>query len=141
MPSNRTVSRTPSQPRYEPTHHFLKSNVNPSHSIFPVFQLPDELILSILSYISPDPRLSNRYTRLSTSCRLRIRYWRYERESFLRPLSMTCRAMRLRLLPWIWEYPVIFELHTWTVKQKIEVRLNNIASAFRADALLATSVR
>jgi hypothetical protein len=29
-----------------------------------------------------------------------------QRAGFLRPLSMTCRAMRLRLLPWVWEHTV-----------------------------------
>jgi len=122
-------------------YDFLKSNVDPPRSIFLVFQLPDELILSILSHISPDPRLVDRYARFSTLCLTEIRDWRYKRGRFLRPLSMTCRAMRLRLLPWVWEHLVMCGPFTWGIGQEIDAKLNITVSAFRADALLATSVR
>jgi len=82
----------------------FRSNSNLSHSTFAVFRLPDELILSILSHISPDPHLTGDYARYSVQYCMKIGDGHQQRMKFLRPLSRTCRAMRLRLLPWIWNH-------------------------------------
>jgi len=50
---------------------------------------------------------------------------------FLRPLSMTCKAMRLRLLPWIWEH----------LEPSWGDYLNRITNAVRVDRSLASSVK
>ena len=78
-------------------------NVNLSCSIFPVFELPDELILSILSHVSRDPQLTGHYARFRVQYTMWMDDYHEQRVRFLLPLSMTCRTMRLRLLPWIWE--------------------------------------
>ena len=109
------------------------------HPTFTVFKLPDELILSILSHIAPDPQLTSDYARF------RIQYTRgiggryhQQRVRFLRPLSMTCKAMRLRLLPLMWE-----RLDVRQSSWKNFVReLDAIVDGLRcADIFLATSVR
>ena len=79
------------------------SNPNLSRSIFSVFQLPDELILSILSHISPEPYLTGRYARYCVQYCMKINDDHQQRMRILRRLSMTCKAMRLRLLPWTWD--------------------------------------
>jgi len=67
----------------------------------------------------------------------------YRRAQFLRPLSMTCKAMRLRFLPWIWDliepsrvrgdYPVL--------SANVLANFTIIADAARVDTSLATSVK
>jgi len=84
------------------TNMFL-SNANPSRSVLSVLQLPDELILSILSHISPDPHLTGNYARYCVQYCMEINDDHRRRMRILRRLSMTCKAMRLRLLPWIWD--------------------------------------
>lgn len=99
-----------------------------STSLFTVFDLPDELILSILSYIFPDPP-----RHIGDYARFRINYPRnsdYNRRrwiDFLRTLSMTCKAMRLRLLPWVWGrievlkiLPDVVEISYKTVRHPLE---------------------
>jgi len=82
----------------------FQSNSNIPYSIFTVFQLPDELILFILSYIFPEPRLAGSYARYCVQYCMEINSDHQRRmESSLQPLSMACRTMRLRLLPWIWD--------------------------------------
>ena len=71
---------------------------------FAVFELPNELILSILSHIFSDPPLTGHYARLRVQYNMNIDEHHGRLVRFLRPLSMTCKAMRLRLLPWIWEH-------------------------------------
>jgi len=62
-----------------------------------------------------------------------------ERAQFLRPLSMTCRAMRLRLLPWIWD---LLEPSSCRYgNENFEPNLVAIANASRADTFLAASVK
>jgi len=75
---------------------------------FAVLGLPDELILSILSHISPEPRLTGHYARFRVQYNMDINKYHQRRVEFLRPLSATCKAMRLRLLPWIWEHLELF---------------------------------
>ena len=59
-----------------------------------------------------------------------------KRMEFLRPLSMTCKAVRLRLLPWIWErLEFIPGLHPG------EKKLTAIVNVLRADVCLAISVK
>ena len=96
----------------------FESNVDLFHPVFAVFELPDELILSILLYTSPDPRLTGHYTQFSTRDGMATEGYsdQWHQVEFLRPLSMTCRAMRLRLLPWVWER---LEMHpnNWTSRR------------------------
>jgi hypothetical protein len=73
-------------------------------SISAVFRLPDELILSIFSHITPDPRHTGHHARFRVQYGMVTNNYHQQRmETLLRPLSNTCRAMRLRLLPWVWE--------------------------------------
>ena len=106
-----------------------------------VFELPDELILSILSYVAPHMQYTSHWVRfrllhdkICDDGKIRAR--------FLRRLSATCRTMRLRLAPWLWEH---FELSTrraWDEAGETAVRnLNAIANALSTDTSLATSVK
>ena len=81
----------------------FQSNTNTPSSIFTVFQLPDELILFILSYICPEPRPTGSYARFCVQYCMEINNDHQRRTEFLQSLSMTCRTMRSRLLPWIWD--------------------------------------
>ena len=60
----------------------------------------------------------------------------------LRPLSMTCKRMRLRLLPWIWgRLEIKIPLpYGWDACEIIAKKLNTAANYLRVDTLLATSV-
>ena len=100
--------------------------------IFVVFELPDELILSILSHVSPEPQLTGPYARFRVQYRMEINDDHRKRVRFLRPLSMTCRAMRLRLLPWMWDLIEPSDLG-WN--------LFAIVNALHADTFLAASVK
>ena len=102
--------------------------------IFTVFKLPNDLIHSILSHISPDPQLTGHHARFRIQYGMEINDHRERRTQFLRPLSMTCKEMRLRLLPWIWE-------HLEPSWRDFVGNLNIIANASRADMLLAASVK
>jgi len=82
----------------------FRSDADPPYSIFAVFQLPDELILSILFHICPDPHLTGQYARFCVQYRMKINDYHQRRMELLQPLSRTCMAMRLRLLPWIWDH-------------------------------------
>ena len=122
----------------------LESNANIFDPVFTVFELPDELILSILSHVPPDPRFAGHYAWF------RIRYggeiddYHQQRAQFLRPLSMTCWAMRLRLVPWVWERLELPLPYSLFVRREIPVflrKLNAITNGLRADTLLATSVK
>ena len=65
-----------------------------------------------------------------------------QRVLFLLPLSMTCKAMRLRLLPWIWERVECLELvPNWSSEEGIPRKLDTIVGTLRADIYLATSVK
>ena len=113
------------------------------HLISAVFRLPDELILLILSYISPDPRFSGHCARFRIPYSLGIIGCHDQRVEFLRPLSMTCRAMWLRLLPWVWERLEIPPGQLLLVSKKQAVqRLNTILnSPHTLGAILATNVK
>ena len=65
-----------------------------------------------------------------------------QRVRFLVPLSMTCKAMRFRLMPWIWECVECLEsAPNWSSEGSVPRKLNSIVSALRADISLATSVK
>jgi len=65
-----------------------------------------------------------------------------QRVRFLLPLSMTCKAMRLRLLPWIWERIECLEWPpNWNSDGGVPRKLDTIVGALRADISLATSVK
>ena len=110
--------------------------------IFAVFELPDELILSILFYISPDPWLTGHYVQFSTENGVvnNIYSDQWQHVEFLRPLSMTCRAMRLRLLPWVWER---LEMHpnNWSSTRNYAKGLNTLTNVLLTDVSLAANVK
>ena len=99
----------------------------------------------MLSHVSPDPYLAGHYTRFCVPYRVRNRRYHKHRMQFLRPLSMTCRAMRLRLLPWIWERLEVFGcLKTWGLPFGIPaVPMSGviILNALCTDTFLATNVK
>jgi hypothetical protein len=105
-----------------------------SHPTFTVFKFPEELILSVLDCVSPHPGPTVHYAWF------RYQYNTYHRERvrFLLPLSMTCRAMRLRLLPWIWEcVKVICRSDTEDFRRRPMVIMGTLC----ADPYLGTSVK
>ena len=104
------------------------------HTLFSVFELPDELILSILSHISPGPRFADHHARFRVQYSMEINNHRKLRARFLLPLSMTCKAMRFRFLPWIWE-------HVEPSWGNYVENLETIAYASCADVFLGTSVK
>lgn len=112
---------------------FSRTNANLSDLTFAVFELPDELILSILSQIAPEPRFTGHRARFRVQYIMETSDDYYRRTQFLVPLSMTCKVMRLRLRPWIWDL----------IEPSRHPHVMNLAlvDALNADAYLATSVR
>ena len=134
-----TVSRSPAPQTSLSTSPHISSS-DRVLIVFAVFQLPDELILSVLSHIYP--RYSNRYSQFRIHEKMGIDHYRKMRVRFLQPLSMTCRAMRLRLIPWIWEYLQVPPPRDWSSRGEIVVReLNAIANFLCADTFPAFSVK
>ena len=111
------------------------------HSIFLVFELPDELILSVLSHISPDPPVIGHYARFRLQYCMQISDCHQQRARFLLSLSMTCRAMRLRLLPWIWERIECFKSVPRCGPEGFPKGLNAMVGALHTDIFLAVSVK
>ena len=132
---------TPNQPQYELLHQSSGSNLYRFRSVSAVFELPDELILSILSHVSPDPHLTGHYARFCIPYRPGIDDYHRQRVNFLRPLSMTCRAMRLRLLPWVWERLEVPPRLGWGLEENCVQKFNAIANLLRADTFLGASVK
>ena len=114
---------------------------NPFHSISAVFKLPDELILSILSHMSPDPSPSGHYARFRMPYSVGMSDCHNQRVDFLRPLSATCRAMRLRLLPWDWERLEMPQRVGWALQGQTVQRLNTIVNGPYAGTFLATNLK
>ena len=85
-------------------------------------------------HISPDPQLTTGHY-----ARFRVQYlmWtsddHHQCAKVLLPLSMTCKAMWLRLRPWIWD---LIE-----PSRRFHVMNYRVMYALRADVSLATSVR
>ena len=130
-------SYTPNWPPYELPHDSFRSDANLFCPILAVFKLPDELIICILSQVSPDPQLTRHYPCFCIPYK-RICNFHGQRAQSLRPLSMTCRAMRLRFLSWIWEYIAL----SWQGSEETFVsNLNTIANASHADKSVAASVK
>jgi len=127
------IPRAPNQSQYEFLNQFSRSNNNISDPIFAVFELPDELILSILSHISPEPQLTGHRARFRVQYFMEMSDDYYQRARFLLPLSMTCKTMRLRLRPWIWD---VIE-----PSRRRHVMNLAIVDALHADTSLAASVR
>ena len=117
------------------------------YPIFAVFELPDELMLLILSFISPGPWLTGHYSRFRAQYGIDISDCHRRRMEFLRPLSMTCRSMRLRLLPWIWERLEVSPQLAWGYDRGLLEplglvrRLNAIGNILHANVFLATNVK
>ena len=137
-----SLSCTTNQPQYDLSRHF-QSNVNLSHPLFAVFELPDELILSILFYISPEPQIAAQYARFRTQYRMEANDDHRRRVQFLRPLSMTCKAMRFRFMPWMWNLIELSSLRgDYSVSLAIYLaNLTIITNVTRVDTSLATSVK
>ena len=99
---------------------------------------PDQLILSVLSYISPDPQPAGHYARLRMLYDFSVDGRYQQQVELLRPL--TCWAMRLRLLSWVWERPE--SPLPWSPGATILAsKLSTLANALHADVFLATSVK
>jgi len=65
-----------------------------------------------------------------------------QRVRFLLPLSMTCKEMRLRLLPWVWEHIECLELAPrWGSEGSSPWKLDNIMGVLSADTTLAINVK
>jgi hypothetical protein len=111
-----------------------------SHPIFAVFEFPDELILFVLSYVSPDPGLAGHRARFRVQYIMEVSDDYRWRVAFLLPLSMTCRVMRLRLLPWIWERIEVFS-GDWVRWEVLTRRSKAIVGALRADPGLHMNVK
>ena len=134
------LSKSPGSPAHQ-TSLSTTSHVNPLdrvdvslfHPIFAVFKLPDELILSILYYISPDPHLVSYHARFHVQYSSEINDYHKQRVQFLLPLSMTCKAMWLQLVPWIWGRLTVAQ-HDWNSEwtfnvQKLRVPVNVFLAA------------
>jgi len=131
------TSRTTNQPQYDLQYWLFRSNVDLPHPVFAVFELPDELILSILSHVSPDPRFTSYYSQFHLPPFKSNDHHR-QRMRFLRRLSTTCRAMWLRLRPWMWERLECLKfVPPWGSPEKLKVIMKHL----RADVSLVTCVR
>ena len=138
------ISCTPEQPQYEFYHQFFGLNVKrrPVPSVLAVFELPDELILSVLSHISPDPQFTGHYARFRVQYCMDTNDHHKQRVRFLLPLSMTCRTMRSRLLPWIWERIESPGFGPgWKPQGGIPKGFNTLIGALRTDTILAANVK
>ena len=137
------LSSAPNQPQYELSHQFFGSCVNLVTPGFAVFELPDELILSLLPHIYPlaNPRHAGHYPQFRIHDELVTDDYYYRlRARFLRPLSMTCRPMWLRLMPWIWEHINLPKPYSRSSGETVR-KLNAIVNVLRTGTYLATSVR
>ena len=113
-----------------------------TYPVLVVFELPNELTLCILSHISPEPQLTGQYARFRVQYGMDINDHHEQRVRFLLPLSMTCKAMRSRLLPWIWEQVECLELAPrWRSEEGTPRKLDTIMSTLCADISLATNVK
>ena len=123
------------------TSSYVSSSVesNPFHHTLAVLELPDELVLSILSHVSPGPQHISHYARFRIQHTEGVTNHHQQRVEFLRLLSETCWAMRLRFLPWIWER--IEASHTGLSSGEFLARKFNILVKARADPSPATSVK
>jgi len=119
-------------------------SLGPKLISFIVFELPDELILSILSHISPEQQFTGHYARFRIQYNLMAGDRHRQRVRFLQPLSMTCRAMRLRLIPFIWEHLRLFLLGSTVERGRkggAVLRLETLLSALHVDMNLAITVK
>jgi len=140
-PGHDSASRAPNQHQYELSHCPLLLNINILRPLFTVFRIPTELILSILSHISPEPQLTGDYARFREQYCMEINDDHQERARFLRPLSMTCRLMRLRLVPLMWNLVEPSRNIWFRDSEGFEQNLIAIANASQADKFLAASVK
>ena len=130
------------QPRYDPPPYIGSSYQNIDfHPAFAVFELPDELILSILSHVAPEPQPSDHRTRFRVQYGPTISDCNQERTRFLRPLSMTCKAMRLRLIPWIWGHLELFPERPQGWRSTKVRNLEIVLNVLEGDAYLAATVK
>ena len=136
-----TIFRSPAPQICISTNSPIVSSYEIYSPIPTVFELPDELILHILSYISPEPRLTGHYARFREQYRMQINDDHQERMCFLRPLSMTCRLMRLRLLPFMWNLIEPSRVCWYDCMKRFGWNLAVIVNALHADRSLAASVR
>ena len=116
------------------------------HPILAVFKLSDELILYIFSHIDISPDLRHpaisRHIWFRILCSMGIYDHHLQWLQFLRPLSVTCRAMRVRLLPRILERIEVSSLHNWGSSAEIFAkRFDTITNVLRVDTYLAATVK
>ena len=72
---------------------------------------------------------------------MRISDHHKQRMRFLRRLSMTCRAMWLRFVPWVWERLELPFADYWSSGETFAKKLNAITNALHAEPFLATTMR
>ena len=133
------ISCAPDQPQYDISRHFFGPSVNLLH--LSVFKLPDELILSILSHIRPDLRVTGHCAWFRISYRMETKDCHHRRTQFLRRLSMTCRAMWLRFVPWVWERVELPSSYHWYSGSTFAGKLNAFANALHAEVFLTANLR
>ena len=131
------ISCTPNQPQYGFSHQLFGSGAN-QFSQFSNFQTSSSFPFS---HICPDPQLTGPYARFCIPNRPGICYCYNQRVRFLQPLSMTCKAMRLRLLPWVWECLELPPVFRRTAGERVAKRLDSVVNAVHADMFLAASVK
>ena len=112
-PPSESLGSPAPQASFSTNFHISLARILRFHPILAVFKLSDELILYIFSHISLDLRhpAISRYIWFRILCSMGIYDHRLHWLQFLRPLSMTCRAMRVRLLPRILERIEVSSLH------------------------------
>jgi len=137
---SRSISSAANQPPCELSPS-PQLDINLPHPLFAVFEFPVELFLSILSHISPEPQLTGHYARFREQYCMEINDDHQKRVRFLRPLSMTCRLMRLRLVPWMWNLIEPSRGCWYDLRKGLGWNLTAIANALHTDTFLAASVR
>ncbi|KAF9644288.1 hypothetical protein BDM02DRAFT_998054 [Thelephora ganbajun] len=105
----------------------------------PIFMLPNELFLEIFAYF-PILKWSDLYYRYSHTWYTPIPDVYGERSQALSALSATCRAMRHRFLPAVWERSLMC-LKGWRRNDQIPVRLQLQCRTLTGDRCLAAYVK
>lgn len=113
----------------------------PATQSSPIFKLPDELIISLPSYTSPAPRHSDHIARFRVQYDMTIDNRHQEWMKLLRTLSMTCKKMRFRLIPWIWERLELFPQHHCASESENIRYTGMVFDIVKGDEYLAPAVK
>ena len=122
--------RTSNQSQYEFSHRF--SGLIRSISLSQFSNSRTSLSFPF-SHISPE--LIGHYARFRVQDELAVYDDHRRRVRVLRWLSMTCRTMRLRFLPWIWERLDVKmpKPYNWSSGESVEWRLNSVINALHTN--------